>query len=328
MGLVAFAIILIVGFGVYFSTTLNPTSTTNTTAQENQTTSSNGLQLQLSVNVTSITSGESVLITVGEYNTLMTPNNLSAAQKWGVNGLSLGPCGNEYAQPFGVAVFQGLYTTQNLSQGNPLRIFPILACPMYIRLVTGYLFQPQSNVAAVLPGGSATNGIPMVANLTVSHVYETNMQSQVLRPGVYTVVGGDEWGALTILHFTVTAETTTTTTSSVTQTGAGTLSATVGIGPTQPVCMANSTFGPASSQYSSIQMIITSSSGQNNTLSTQWLSNGCEAIGTAQASLGAGTYSLSLSSCTFMGCNTLPKTLTITANQITNVDVSIDTGIR
>ncbi|MHB1868396.1 MAG: hypothetical protein ACYCPP_05565, partial [Nitrososphaerales archaeon] len=78
--------------------------------------------------------------------------------------------------------------------------FPITACPMYVRLVTGYLFQPQSDVAAVLPGGSVT---PMVANLTVSHVYKNYTQSQALRPGVYTIVAGDEWGALTMLHFNV-----------------------------------------------------------------------------------------------------------------------------
>ena len=171
----------------------------------------------------------------------------------------------------------------------------------------------------------------MVSSLTVSRVYGTTIQSMVLSPGIYTVVGGDEWGALTILHFTVFAQTTNTTTSinATTPAGVGIMAATVSIGPTQPVCMANSTFGPVSSQYSSIQIVITSSSGQNTTLSTQWLSNGCEAIGTAQASLGTGTYALSLSSCPFMGCKAaLPKTFTIAANQMTNVNVSIDTGIR
>ncbi|HVB13094.1 MAG TPA: hypothetical protein VNE86_08155 [Nitrososphaerales archaeon] len=331
--LVVIAIIIIVGFGVFLTmmnagtttSTITTTSTTTTTTQQNQTQSSNGLELRLSVNATSITSGESVLITASEYNTLTTPNNVSVANLWGVNGLSLGSCSNEFVQPFGVAVFQGRYTTQNLSQATPLRIFPITACPMYVRLVTGYLFPPQSDVAAVLPGGSVTSGTPMAANLTVSHIYKGYTESQVLSPGVYTVVAGDEWGALTMLHFTVLAQTMTTTTS----TGVGTLAATVSVGPTQPVCMANSTSGPAPSQYSSIQIIITSSSGQNTTLPTQWLSNGCEATGTAQASLGVGTYTLNLSSCTFMGCKTsLPKIFTITSNQITDVNVSIDTGIR
>ncbi|MHB8565738.1 MAG: hypothetical protein ACYC7D_05420 [Nitrososphaerales archaeon] len=69
--------------------------------------------------------------------------------------------------------------------------------------MTGYVFQTQSDVAAVLPGGSLTNGTPMVANLTVNSEYGTNMQSQVLSPGIYTVVGGDEWGQIVILHFSI-----------------------------------------------------------------------------------------------------------------------------
>ncbi|MGA2874978.1 MAG: hypothetical protein ABSE82_05475 [Nitrososphaerales archaeon] len=221
VSLVVIAIILIAGFGVFVSTILNTTSTTGsittstsnatatvtsatiTAAQQNQTQSSSGLELRLSVNATSITSGQSILIVVSEYNTLMTPNNISVAHIWSVNGLTLGSCPTEFVQPFGVAVFQGLYSTLNVSQASPLGIFPITACPEYVRLVTGYIFQPQSVVAAVLPGGSLTNGTPMVANLTVSREYGTPTQSQVLSPGVYTVVVGDEWGALLILHFTV-----------------------------------------------------------------------------------------------------------------------------
>ena len=117
----------------------------------------------------------------------------------------------------------------------------------------------------------------------------------------------------------------------ITGTGtAGILQANFSIGPTQPVCNANATVGPAPSQYSSNEAVITSqSSGAVVNAHIPWLSTGCEVYGTVHVSLAPGLYSLDLSNCQYMGCkSSLPKTFVITANQTTDVVVSIDTGIR
>ena len=82
-----------------------------------------GLQLRVSVNTTSLKSGEALQISVSEYNTLATTNDISSEKNWGVDGLTLGACPNIYVQPFGVAVFQGRYTAQNISQATALNIF-------------------------------------------------------------------------------------------------------------------------------------------------------------------------------------------------------------
>ena len=107
--------------------------------------------------------------------------------------------------PFGVAVYRGVVTEANLSMATPLQIFPVVACPMLIRLVTGYAFQPDSDLAVVLPG--KTPAIPMEAQVTAAGAYggpSSASQAPVpFSPGMYTVVAGDEWGALAFLHFQV-----------------------------------------------------------------------------------------------------------------------------
>lgn len=189
-----------------------------------------------------------------------------------------------------------------------------------LRLVTGYLFQPTSDDAVILPSsGSVIPVTPMTSNVTVSGDYSGG-SLQPLSPGVYTVVAGDEWGALETVQFTVDGPV---------QGGNGTVAATISIGPTVPVCAANATTGPAPSYYSSLEAVVTTSSGTNMTFPVNWLSDGCEVTGTFQAALSPGAYTLNLSSCNYMGCrSSLPKAFSIVSGQTTDVSVSIDTGIR
>ena len=182
------------------STTIMPTTTEPTTTYVE---SSNGLQLQVSVNTTSLTPGEALQISVSEYNTLSTTNDVSAGKNWGVDGLTLGACPNLYVQPFGVAIFQGRYTAQNISHATSLNIFGMVACPMYIRLITGYVFLPNSTNAVVMPGGDLTAGTPMSANTAVNGIYTQGTQLHLLVSGVYTIVAGDEWGTLDFLYVSI-----------------------------------------------------------------------------------------------------------------------------
>src|SRR4030042_1457774 len=51
--------------------------------------------------------------------------------------------------------------------------------------------------------------------------------------------------------------------------------------------------------------------------------------GSFEEEIGAGIYTLSLSDCSFLGCNhSLPKTVTVEAGKTTEVKIDIDTGIR
>jgi hypothetical protein len=192
------------------STTSTHTSSTSTTVSTSTSASGqpfayansqDGLQLRLSINSTTMITPGSVAVNVSEYNTLAFVNNVTESSGWQTRG-ALSSCPNTNVQPFGIAVYQGYYTAQNVSQGSQLQIFPITACPMFIRLVTGYVFQPNSDAATIQPGSGASP-TPMTSVVTVSGTYAGLGQTHPLNAGVYTFVAADEWGALAFLYVTV-----------------------------------------------------------------------------------------------------------------------------
>lgn len=345
----ALSIVVVVLIAGTFLVTTQLGATTSTASQSSTsiqtsgsyTSTSQNLELRLSVNASSTGGPDgnvTVSISLDEYNTLTTANNVSKASAWALDGLSLGACGTEgYSlYPYGVALYGGAYTAGNVSKAVPLQIFPAVPCPLMIRLITGYLFQPMSDMAVVLPSSPNATATAMSAKVTATTQYAAGSAQSAyaspLRPGTYTVAAGDEWGSVVVTHFTVAAGAGASSTSSTsTLAGStGTLEASFSVGPTQPVCSVNSTTGPAPSSYSSIEAVVTpSGSNQAATFPIVWTSTGCEVLGSVQAPLAPGSYSLSLSSCTFMGCSSaLPRNFVMVAGQSTSIDVSIDTGIR
>ena len=159
------------------------------------------LVIRLELNSTRIASGSTVGISVSDYNPSPMELNLSKDSAWALDGLSTGSCPSLY-YPFGIAVLQGKYTSANVSKGIPLRIFPVVPCPMIVRLITGYVFQPMSDNATVLP---STGEVPMATQVSVGGTYSGGQQkgSSPFTPGAYTVVAGDEWGDLAFAYFVV-----------------------------------------------------------------------------------------------------------------------------
>jgi hypothetical protein len=158
------------------------------------------LQLRLSMNTNDTYVGDTIQVNVSEFNTLSSTDNVTKSGDWQIQA-ALSSCPNTNVQPFGIALYRGYYTTQNVSQGTQLPIFPPTACPDYVRLITGYLFLPDSDLATVVPGSGLTamTGIVEIVNGTAVG----GGQGMLLNPGLYTVVAADEWGALAFLHFQV-----------------------------------------------------------------------------------------------------------------------------
>ena len=75
-------------------------------------------------------------------------------------------------------------------------------------------------------------------------------------------------------------------------------------------------------------LIITSSSGRIQVVALNWtLQNRCELIAPFQVRLSPGTYSLNLSSCSYMGCRVLPITVVGVPGVFTPARINIITGI-
>ncbi len=116
--------------------------------------------------------------------------------------------------------------------------------------------------------------------------------------------------------------------------GMGTLNGTVEIGPIFPVCRENMTSTTPPSPWMSNQVVLLPQSGSSVYIPIDWVfSEGCGISGRFQATLASGTYRIDLSSCISasaraFGCATLPKTVVISPNSTTSIDISVDTGIR
>ncbi len=163
------------------------------------------VDMRLELSSLEIASGATLTINASDYNPSPFALNLTREAAWAVDGLATGGCPSLYL-PLGVAVYQGVYTVANASQGMPLRVFPVVPCPMLVRYIAGYQFQPTSDNAVVLPGSEAA---PMAAIVNVSGTYNAgtgfSRAPTPFTPGAYTVVAGDEWGNLAFAYFAVTA---------------------------------------------------------------------------------------------------------------------------
>jgi len=213
MAALALVAIVVIASLVFAQDPYNPTGTyvNSFPALGSATTPANGLSLRLSINATTIMSGQTVNVTVGDYNTLRTMENFSVLNSWPLKGLAVGPCGT-LNEPFGVAVFRGYYAASSISSAKALQLFApgIYTCPAILSGITQYSFYPQSSVAQIW-GSCSPEPCPFRTNpqsIRVNGFWNTVPIVQYsyhteLTPGVYTVAAGDEWGQLVLLYFVV-----------------------------------------------------------------------------------------------------------------------------
>jgi hypothetical protein len=166
-----------------------------------------GLGLTLSLNSTTYHPGDEVSVTINEMNILPIRNKIHAASRWPVEGLTLGPCGTNY--PFGISILRGYYDAKDVGDITRLQLFDPNAayhCPAILAVIY-YTFAPWSDTAATYTGdGWEPDSINMTARVTASGFWtgsRPNASFSNFTPGIYTIVGGDEWGALVVLHFTI-----------------------------------------------------------------------------------------------------------------------------
>ena len=154
---------------------------------------------------------------VSEFNTLTTYNYIPAVQSWSNANLSLGPCGT-FEFPFGIVLYQGHYTNQNISSGTPLTIYTPNAnttsaprpedCPAKPD-VFSYDFAPQSDNAIInltWAGDNTSTTYSLSDSVSILGYWSGSSSAEAfhpLNPGVYTVLAGDEWGNMVLEYVTV-----------------------------------------------------------------------------------------------------------------------------
>lgn len=218
------------------TTTILTTTAKNIVGAENQcgfastcsVSNSGGLELSLSVNSTSIRPNGTIGLNVVESNPLPVTVKISASSSFPIPGLWW-LCGPG-SFPHGIAIFRGYYTLSNVTTAQPLDFWAPISCAAdyqfngtrnivgILQNVTSYSFMPENFKASFtgyyIPSGapSATLGsfvsTSMMAEAAVSATNSNrvpHLMNSLLStaPGVYTLVAGDEWGDLVLLHFRV-----------------------------------------------------------------------------------------------------------------------------
>lgn len=84
----------------------------------------------------------------------------------------------------------------------------IYHCPGMLAYIMAYEFEPTSDNASIYGScdpNPCMTGVKMNSELSVKGHWTGSPRSEFasFEPGLYTVVGGDEWGALAVLHFVV-----------------------------------------------------------------------------------------------------------------------------
>jgi|WetSurMetagenome_2_1015567.scaffolds.fasta_scaffold346727_1 hypothetical protein len=172
--------------------------------------SANGLEIILGLNSNTFKPGEPVMVTVGLRNTRDVINDVASANNWPVKGLGMGPCGT-VNYPMGMAFFVGYYTEEDIYTATPLRLYDpkaVYHCPDILSEINSYVFQPSTSIADVY--GSCESG-PCLEDFEIEGTVSytgfwpggDDAKLSNFTPGVYTVVCGDEWGGLAVVHFLV-----------------------------------------------------------------------------------------------------------------------------
>ena len=184
--------------------TSTPTDFNNVNSVSSQ--PANGLSLSLSLDAKTYHPSQEISIVLDEKNTLSVPNNVPASDNWSYANLEIGPCDNGpggFGYPYGIAIFQGNYTSLELSNATPLALYDYSLpppCPGPMPS-TAFDFKPLSDVATIISGSSSFPDSTVGMNTQLAATgYWTGVSPDVSKhgfaPGVYTVVGGDEWGNL------------------------------------------------------------------------------------------------------------------------------------
>jgi hypothetical protein len=172
-----------------------------------------GQVLSLSILSTTIAPNGSLLFQLAESNPTTNYINLTKTNGWFLPGLTdLYPCYGGFP-PYGLSVFLGYDTLQNISAGSNLIHSTSLLCYNMPYNITMYSIHPLSSQVDGLAAGKVVQ-----SNLGYSNVIYAikgdvlpdggNTSELVLSlgssmPNNYTIVAGDEWGDVAVLHFEV-----------------------------------------------------------------------------------------------------------------------------
>jgi hypothetical protein len=180
-------------------------------------TSSLGISFSLSVNSTTLRNGNAISVTLIIRNILSKTNNLSSDYNWSSPVLlDFGASTLQCPSWDNFVILNGYYSASSLfSAGKPLFLWPVThSCPAFnLRQLEIRPSSTNATVYAEMAGNSSVYESDLAYESTLRGFYTSqepcacsNTTSPSLTnfpDGAYTIVAGDEWGQMLILHFSV-----------------------------------------------------------------------------------------------------------------------------
>ena len=161
------------------------------------------LSLDASLNKSTVSPGQTITVTVSEQNKLPRTNELPWVANWRVQNLSMGPYVFLTQYPFGIALYQGGYTAENVSTAKSIAIYPpgiFYFCPLVLSVNSFRLGPLQSVKDSVDLKGYWTQGLTYQPGGGVSegilHLFVA---------GRYTLAAGDQCGHLVLRYLIILA---------------------------------------------------------------------------------------------------------------------------
>jgi len=162
-----------------------------------------GLGLNLSVVLSSGTSGSTFHVNATVTNLLARVNNVTGKDDY--SGVQFNPICN--VGPVTFEVLAGYFTAGNFSSGKVVTIHGVqnMMCVVSTSDLPYYVFKPGSDVfSGPLPGGDAQLTRAATVSADLSLAWSSDLTSPApFAPGLYTVVAADNWGQVAVAHFTV-----------------------------------------------------------------------------------------------------------------------------
>jgi len=159
------------------------------------------LRLESSLDQATVVEGNDIYGTITEQNMLLVTNDLPLLGNWRAS-LSTDGCGSFFNTAYGLGLYEGRYTAENVSTAKSMMIYPPSGphCPAMV-CANSIRFRPLQTIGSSLSlGGYWTENTTTHTDGSVT--YGT---LHPFVPGTYTLAVADQWGRLILRYFKVLA---------------------------------------------------------------------------------------------------------------------------
>lgn len=202
-------VLLVVSTTAGYSIGTNNAKTTTVT--NTVTNGPSSLKVHVTANLAGTGANQTIVANVWEENTLPAKNNVTAADAWSplLGNLSASgpylPYSCDSSWPIGVGLMEGHQAISNISLGKYISPSKATYCMAYTNWYTYFVFSPNNSTAIgghyLYYGNTLLNYSSTDLNVTWKVPWQVTVYG--LSPGVYTVVGADEWGHIALAYVTI-----------------------------------------------------------------------------------------------------------------------------